>query len=274
MNPSDVDRLKQIHPSEATQAYLKSDAGLKELKLAWNTAFFLLRKEDEVFQAMHSEYLNLIQSGTIIGVSFFDCGDESFDEYVAKKIKIRLAIALEHDSSANKSSAKHKSGAFLSIPESSFARLRQELKGVFAEISWHEIQHLDIWRKDERLTYSRQHQFRDEIIEEDGWIWDADGPRAFLTYEIVHARESSEILEITGRSYEEIFNLLKPYRLPSSSLRYSNHSLQGLEVSRLQRNLGQELLAKGFLVIVEPGILIPNSAFQSHRRPDLIALYK
>ncbi len=274
MNLGNVDRLKQIYPSDATEDYFKSEAGLKALKLAWNTALFLLRKEDDVFQSMHSEYLNLIQSGSIIGVSFFDYGLESFEEYDTRKIKIRLVIALERDSSAGKSAIKNKSSYPLSIPESSFARLRHESKELLAEIAWQEIRHLDVWSRDEMLTYSRQHQFRDEIVEEACWNWDEGGPSASLVFEMVHARDLSEIQEITGRTHEEIFNLLKPYRLPGSALKCSDHTLHGLEVSRLQKSLGQALLDKGFLVIVEPGILIPNSAFQSHRRPDLIALYK
>lgn len=281
MDSSDAaNHLNQIPTSKTTQEYFRSEAGLKELKLAWNTALFLLRKEDLAFQSMQSEYLLLLESGTIIDVSFFDYGHESFEGYEAPKIKVRLTIALKRDLSASKSSVKQSAGRPLSMPESSFARLGPETKELLAEIAWQEIKGLKIWDQDEQITSREEHENYGDLVEATFWNWDRTGPSASFAFEIVYASESSEVLGITGRPTEKVFELLQSYRLPSTSKSRSengaslDHTLCGLEVGRLQRDLGNQLLSRGLLVIAEPGVLIPNNSFSGHRRPDLIALYK
>lgn len=259
---------------ESTQDWLRSTEGLRALHGAWKDSIYLLPKQNEEFAARQSIYKNLKNSGTIIGFEIFqgrDLDEAAFkdgvvivhDEQLRYKVYFSIHFSAQEDLNA----------------------LTQAMKDDLAKIAVRRILKLSHFQENKELLDLRHEYWQPDTLEGlgdevcYGFKWESVfEPGHDTCNEVVQVANELEIKRISGADdFRCLFKIIKSGGSAKNSEVSSNEwpdetgRFKGFSgASTIEVRLAKYLVSEGYVVVLEPDLVIPNPEIENYRSPDLL----
>ena len=274
--------FSKLDLDQEVQTWLNSDEGIIQLGCAWQTGLYLLKKTSESFCSKDKEYRSLKNGGKIIGIRFYKRKDidEIKNEYGRKdfninKILFHIEILISIDFSV----------------KDDWDSIDNKDKDSLGKIIWEQIELIPEIKKDTNITYELvNYSFKEGnlSIEKSGlrefnWVFNGDYENEVdsdITYRTASLKliKSQDFTSITGKSYSEFSKILYSDRVSvkegaeTSSSYPSPYRFRGYISNKIESQLAKFLLAEGFIVVLEPDMVLPQ--IENYRRPDLLIINK
>lgn len=272
--------FSKLNLDKDVDKWLKSEEGIIQLACAWQTGLYLLKKTSESFGAKDKEYRSFKSGGKIVGLRFYNNAivDEGSDGEWApsiKKILFHVEILISIDFSI----------------KDDWASISNQDKDYLGKIIWEQIELIPEIKKDKNITYELVNysikegnlSIENSGLREFNWVFNGNYENEVhseITYRTASLKliKSQDFASITGKSYSEFSKILYSDRVSvkegaeTSSSYPSPYRFRGYISNKIESQLAKFLLAEGFIVVLEPDMVLPQ--IENYRRPDLLIINK
>lgn len=246
--------------SAATTDWLRSTTGLQSLCSAWRTALHLCLKagcfhgqEEEAFCSAlksKSSIINFRVSSEYVAEEIFypDFSDEGTTVW-----GVELYLWIHSDL------------------QDDWATLAGDLKVQLASEAWNQILRLSILDDDPNLVEIEEDH--EGNLRSTGWTWTQPFSR-FGNVEMTPVLGDEGIKRLCCcEDYQTLRAVIKPVRpMQTAEMPSSEYRFMGYDMTRFEGRLARALQQAGYLVILEPSMILPTPEVQNYRRPDLLVV--
>jgi len=278
-----------IRLDQGTINWLKSDQGIIQLGCAWKTALWLLTKESAKFGSLEKEYKSLKSDGRLVGMNF------------SEDIKIEMINLSENDDSFEPENSSYPEVKQVNFHVEFFLYIDPLLKENWeciddddkrnlSNILWKEMSINPELRQDQQLTFKIIDNYEEETDKDTDnrefkWIKEATSSYVHSSAQTIFNTSIrlislNELSSITEKKLIEISRILWNNKVNiNSNLKDSKkysidnpYRFRSFDSSRIESVLAKYLLASGFLVVLEPDMVLPE--LSTYRKPDLLVISK